>query len=47
MISKDYWDLFLETGSPEFYLLYTNARKMETADVFNANGPGVTGHNLQ
>ena len=47
MKSQDYWQLFLETGSPEIYLLYNNARKMETADVFNDPGPGVTGHSLQ
>lgn len=47
MKAQDYWKLFLETGAPEMYLLYNNARKMETADVYHHSGPGITGHSLQ
>lgn len=47
MLAQDYWQLFLETGSPEIYLLYNNARKMEKEDVYDRSGPGITGLNLQ
>ena len=47
MLSQDYWKLFQETGAPELYLLYNNARKMENSHVFNDQGPGAPGHSLQ
>lgn len=47
MIAQDYWQIFLETGAPEMYLLYNKARKMENTDVFDDPGPGVAGHSLQ
>ena len=47
MTSQDYWQLFMDTGSPEFYLLYNNARKMESTHVFDDPRPGITGHTLQ
>ena len=47
MQAQDLWQLFLQTGSPEVYLMYNHARKMEKADVFNDSGPGSTGHSLQ
>ena len=47
MLAQDYWQLFLETGAPEFYLLYHNARKMEKTYVFDDSGPGSAGHRLQ
>lgn len=46
MKAQDYWQLFMDTGSPEIYLLYNNARKMETANVYEDSGPGFTGHSL-
>ena len=39
MTSKDYWQMFLETGAPELYLLYNNAKKTEITNVFD--GPGT------
>ena len=27
---SDYWSLFLETGAPEFYMLYRSCREDET-----------------
>lgn len=41
------WQVFLETGAPEVYLLFNKLRKMEEQDVFN--GPGVSSprNNLQ
>lgn len=42
-----FWQMFLETGAPEMYLLYNNARKMEKSDVLEDTGPGDAGHSLQ
>ena len=47
MKAADYWQMFLETGAPEVYLLYNNARRMEQINVLDNPGPGVTGHTLQ
>ena len=47
MTSQDYWQMFLETGAPEMYLLFNNARKMEINNVFKNPGPGASGHKLQ
>lgn len=47
MNAMDYWQMFLETGAPEVYLLYNNARRMECSNVFDDSGPGVTGNALQ
>jgi hypothetical protein len=47
MNSQNLWQVFLETGAPEIYLLYNQARKMESLHVFNNSGTCVTGHQLQ
>ena len=47
MKAQDYWDLFLETGLPEAYLLYNKARKMEVTHVFDGSGSCTEGHTLQ
>ena len=47
MKSQDYWQLFMDTGSPEVYLLYNKARKMEASHVYNDSRPGIAGHTLQ
>ena len=47
MTSQDYWQMFIETGAPEMYLLYNNARKMESSNVLDDSGSGASGHNLQ
>ena len=47
MTSQEYWQMFLETGAPEVYLLFNNARKMEITNVLDNPGPGASGHNLQ
>ena len=39
MTARDYWQMFLDTGAPEFYLLYNNARKMENTNVLDSSGP--------
>ena len=46
MNARDYWDLFLETGAPELYLLYNNARRMESMHVLDDSGSGTSGHTL-
>ena len=45
--SQDAWSLFVETGLPEYYLLYTNAKRLENAHVSDPTGPGAPGHGLQ
>lgn len=47
MNALDYWQIFLETGAPEAYLLYNNARKLENTHVLDNSGPGSAGHSLQ
>ena len=46
MNSKDYWQMFMETGAPELYLLYQKAQKMENVDVLDGSGIGPSGYNL-
>lgn len=47
MRSQDYWQIFLETGAPEMYLLFNRARKMETNYVLDDPSPGIAGNELQ
>lgn len=47
MMSQDYWQMFLETGAPELYLLYNNAKKQESAHVFDHQRSGYSGSQLQ
>ena len=47
MNAQDYWNLFMETGVPEYYLLYSKTMKMEAQHVFDNAGPGTPGHGLQ
>lgn len=44
---KYYWQIFLETGAPEAYLMYSRALKMEGNHVPESPGPGASGHGLQ
>lgn len=44
METKDYWQLFLETGAPEMYLLYARQQKMEAAHVFNGPWDSAQGN---
>lgn len=41
------WQMFLDTGAPEMYLLFNEARKMEDADVSDGSGAGSAGYPLQ
>ena len=47
MTSQDYWQIFLDTGAPEMYLLYQNARKMEISNVLDNAGSDPSGYGLQ
>ena len=47
MEAKDYWQMFMETGAPELYMLYSRALKMEEIHVSEGSGAGAAGHGLQ
>ena len=47
MNARDYWDIFLDTGAPEAYLLYSKALKMEAENVFDHKGTCTAGNGLQ
>ena len=47
MKSEIYWQLFLETGSPEAYVMYNKAKRLENNHVPEYEGPGCSGHSLQ
>ncbi len=47
MHSMDYWHLFLETGAPEAYLLYTKAMKLEENHVPDGSGHRPESDRLQ
>jgi len=47
MKSSDLWLIFLETGAPEAYLLYSRALKMEERNVPDDSGLGIAGYRLQ
>ena len=47
MNAMDYWHFFLETGAPEYYLLYSKAMKLEGTHVLDNPGTGAAGHGLQ
>ena len=47
MHATDYWQLFLETGAPEMYLMYSNKLKMEGHYVYDDPGHRPAGHGLQ
>lgn len=38
MNAADYWNMFLKTGEPEDYLLYSTALKMEESHVPDDSG---------
>jgi len=47
MNATDYWNFFVETGVPEYYLLYQKALKMEANHVPNGAGHCPSGDGLQ
>jgi len=46
MNAMDYWQLFLETGAPEAYLLYSKQLKSEAYHVFDDSGHRSACHRL-
>ena len=46
MKSDTFWQLFLKTGSPEAYLLFNDARRLEQSHVPQYEGPGGSGHTI-
>lgn len=47
MNAQNFWQMFLDTGSPEIYLLYSRAKKMEDLHVLDDQGLGFAGNELQ
>ena len=47
MKASDYWQLFLETGAPEAYLLYSKQLKMEGKHVPDDPGDRPQSYGLQ
>lgn len=47
MNAMDYWQLFLETGAPEAYLMYSKQLKSEAAYVFDDPGSRPESNRLQ
>lgn len=47
MNAVDFWKFFLETGAPEYYLLYQNALKVEGNYVLDDPGNRAQGYRLQ
>lgn len=47
MKAADYWDVFMETGAPEAYLLYSAALKTEGKHVPDDSGRSPEGIGLQ
>lgn len=47
MTAQDYWNVFLDSGIPEYYLLYNQAKKSEENHVFNHIGTDSSGMSLQ
>ena len=47
MVAMDYWKLFLETGAPEYYMMYSQALKGERSHIPDDTSAGIAGHRLQ
>lgn len=47
MNSSNYWQLFLDTGAPEMYLLYQQARRSEVNHVSDHTGHCPESYGLQ
>ena len=47
MKANDYWSIFLETGVPEYYVMYTQALRMEEDHVYDNPGTDASDCRLQ
>ena len=46
MDARNFWELFLETGAPELYLMYRE-KMLEEKHVSDDPGTGAAGYRLQ
>ena len=46
MKAENYWQMFLETGAPEWYVMYSQAKKTEETYVFDSTGLGAASNKL-
>lgn len=47
MNSELFWQVFLETGAPEAYLMFQKMRRTEDGNVFDHEGIGTEAYGLQ
>ena len=47
MNAQDYWKIFVETGLPEAYMLYSKAKRVEASNVSDNKSAGTAGNRLQ
>ena len=47
MIAEELWQSFLQTGAPEMYILYHQAKRLEEGDVPEGQRAGTSGNSLQ
>lgn len=47
MNAQQYWNVFMDSGIPEYYLLYISAKKQEESHVLDNTGTGTAGLTLQ
>ena len=46
MDSKFFWEVFLETGAPEMYVYYQEAKRSEEVYVSDSAGLGPAGNTI-
>ena len=47
MKSEDYWNMFMETGMPEYYLVFQACKRTEDERVSENTGTCAPGHGVQ
>lgn len=47
MNAQEYWKVFLDSGIPEYYVMYNQAKQLEENNVFDDSGIGNSGLTLQ
>jgi len=47
MKAQEYFNMFMETGIPEMYLMFQQARRMENGNVPDDQGTCASDHSLQ
>ena len=45
--ANEYWEMFMQTGAPEMYLMYKQAVKLEESDVSKGAGLGLACNGVQ